>query len=1020
MSTTLSILLPDEARQFESPPRFARPEREVHFALSTQARDYFKTLRTPTSRLSFVLQYGYFRARGRFFEPRRYHTRDIQYVVATFQLRRLKDQTTGAQIKALKEQLGGASANRHRQAILRLESWQEHTADTQRRLQDHAYRQAEKRSGPAQLFMALVEYCWKNRWVIPSYNALSELVSRCYQDVEERTLTIIGERLSGRRQQELLALLRQTDRGRSLLVEAKAVDQSLRTRSMQHNARQLAELKALYLANLPVIEALNLSDQAVTYYAQWILKATTHQIDQLRDPRKKCLYLLAFVKDQFYQRQDYALDGVLKAFRTTWNAANQQVNDEANAERARHMPALNAVVASQRQLTGFAGDILRIAEDVLLSDKEKIERVRNRALAVLGDQDEDFAGKVNLAARYVDEAQSNGRLYDALERRALGLIQKLNSTLRPLIFDDSEVDRALWAAIDALQQDREIPHAFLTKAERAVVIQEGEVRRGLCKLLLIKHIVDAVKGGALNLLHSYRYRSLQSYLIDADTWASDKKRLLEHAGLTIYGNGAGELARLKTRLDETYVAVNERFARGDNGYLKMRPNGRFHVTTPALEGDSQPYIGEQLAQEGSIPILQILNEVERCYPFLPLLTHHSQRNATLEANPYTAFAGIMALGCNIGPRRMANRSVGIQEAALVDMVNWRFSTPNLRRVNQVLVEAIDALPLSAVYKVQDNKLHSSSDGKKVTVAVDSLLANYSFKYYGKDRGVAVYSFVDEKQRLFHTTVFSSSDREAAYVLDGLLHNTTDINRIHSTDTHGYTEALFGATHLMDIAFAPRFRRIEDQTIYSMVNKKRYAREGYRILPSRAVNVSMIEGQWDEILRFMATIKLGHSAASQLFSRLNSYSRDHPLYKALKEFGRIIKSQYILTYFEDKVLRQHIQKQLNVVEMSNRFHDVVFWARGHQFHVGTKEEQEKYTLCRTILQNSVILWNYLTLSTQLLAIDDREARREMADKIASGSVLTWRHVNFTGEYDFTKRAPGRRPFPLTRIQGLTLS
>jgi hypothetical protein len=109
----------------------------------------------------------------------------------------------------------------------------------------------------------------------------------------------------------------------------------------------------------------------------------------------------------------------------------------------------------------------------------------------------------------------------------------------------------------------------------------------------------------------------------------------------------------------------------------------------------------------------------------------------------------------------------------------------------------------------------------------------------------------------------------------------------------------------------------------------------------------------------------------------------------------------------------------VVELSNKFHDAVFWARKHQFHVGTQEEQEKYTLCRTIIQNAVILWNYLALSAQYVALGDAKAKQDMATTIAQGSVLTWRYVNFTGEYEFTKPPRGRQPFPLARIQKLVL-
>ena len=46
-------------------------------------------------------------------------------------------------------------------------------------------------------------------------------------------------------------------------------------------------------------------------------------------------------------------------------------------------------------------------------------------------------------------------------------------------------------------------------------------------------------------------------------------------------------------------------------------------------------------------------------------------------------------------------------------------------------------------------------------------------------------------------------------------------------------------------------------------------------------------------------------------------------KAIKEFGRIIKSLFILTYYDDIKLRQRIEKQLNRIELSNKFGRAVF-------------------------------------------------------------------------------------------------
>ena len=55
-----------------------------------------------------------------------------------------------------------------------------------------------------------------------------------------------------------------------------------------------------------------------------------------------------------------------------------------------------------------------------------------------------------------------------------------------------------------------------------------------------------------------------------------------------------------------------------------------------------------------------------------------------------------------------------------------------------------------------------------------------------------------------------------------------------------------------------------------------------------------------------------------FKRLTSYSRKHKLYQALREFGRIIKTRFLLNYIDDVVFRQQIEKQLNKIENVNRF------------------------------------------------------------------------------------------------------
>jgi TnpA family transposase len=66
---------------------------------------------------------------------------------------------------------------------------------------------------------------------------------------------------------------------------------------------------------------------------------------------------------------------------------------------------------------------------------------------------------------------------------------------------------------------------------------------------------------------------------------------------------------------------------------------------------------------------------------------------------------------------------------------------------------------------------------------------------------------------FYSTPIECTDRDAAYVLDGLLYNESDLAlEEHFTDTHGYTEINFAAFAILGRRFAPRIRGLKHQRI----------------------------------------------------------------------------------------------------------------------------------------------------------------------------------------------------------------
>jgi hypothetical protein len=77
---------------------------------------------------------------------------------------------------------------------------------------------------------------------------------------------------------------------------------------------------------------------------------------------------------------------------------------------------------------------------------------------------------------------------------------------------------------------------------------------------------------------------------------------------------------------------------------------------------------------------------------------------------------------------------------------------------------------------------------------------------------------------------------------------------------------------------------------------------------------------------------------------------------------------------------------------------VTYANGGRLRVRTDLEQQLWSECSRFLTNSVIYYNACILS-ELLECAEREKDFELADPIKRISPVSWKHVNFYGEYTF---------------------
>ena len=217
------------------------------------------------------------------------------------------------------------------------------------------------------------------------------------------------------------------------------------------------------------------------------------------------------------------------------------------------------------------------------------------------------------------------------------------------------------------------------------------------------------------------------------------------------------------------------------------------------------------------------------------------------------FTRALLVSLGIGTRKIARISRQISEPELENTVNRYFSPNATQAANDKVLHLMDRMELPNRYRRSQEVLHTSSDGQKFEVKVESLNANHSFKYFGKGKGVSVYSFIDERHLLFHSTV-SAAERESAYVIDGLMHNDVVKSDVHSTDTHGYSEMIFGTMHLLAFSYAPQIKNLKRQRLYTFLRRSGWDRTHAKVAPSGYIDTQIIVDNWGRFLRFIATIK----------------------------------------------------------------------------------------------------------------------------------------------------------------------
>lgn len=781
----------------------------------------------------------------------------------------------------------------------------------------------------------------------------------------------------------------------------------MQPKSIAERVALFNELKQLFITLAPVIARLDLTDDTIQYYAQYVLNSpSAYLADRLYE---RYLRLLAFITHQYLSVGDALVLTLKKAVVGMLNGCEEKVKQQFYQNRQATASLVGQVSRRSAMHIGVLAQIESIVGQSELDDSQKVAQIRGVLSQKRLTAEELSADRQRVSdLQFINQpVQERSDYYLALEKVSFRLQIRVSAIVQALVFDPATSHPHTLRAVQYFQQRKgeltaasPVPLDFLDLVERQHAFTEtGKLRVSLYKVFLFRAVRDGLRDGTLTVLSSYEYRSVEEYQIPLAQWRQNRQDYLHRANLARCGQPAPLLLSLNERLNRQLHLTNAGLADNPQVYFDARGGWHLHRYR-AQESEEGAGVGLLYPASRVISLRDVLLQVEKLTGFLGKFRHQAQPQKPTRPETQLLLAALIGYGENIGIRKMALISRNISMSALETVATQYFSPEMVLEANDCLVSHCNALPLTDLFRRREGFIHTGSDGQKYDVSAPSLRASASFKYFGNGEGMTVYSGLDEAGQLNYTVVFNAADRESPYVLDVILHNRVIETDAHATDMHGFSEVNFAITGLIDVELRPRFVTIHRQRLYSIDAVSTYKDLGYRILPENRVDYEQLVEQWDNVLRFVSSIKLGYSQASTLLKRLNSYARQHPLYKALKDLGRLYKTDFILRYVADPELRATIEGMLTKVEHSNKFSSAVTLGNNQALGWQTGREQNIASGCKMVIMNAINFYNLLYLSEKLRQCSSEGEREELLKTILKSSTHTWHHINLGGEYDFS--------------------
>lgn len=986
----LTILSEAEQAALYELPDFDYDQRIKYLTLTEQEEMLMRGRGNLSAKVYCALQIGYFKAKQLFF---RFSWEEVDPKDVDFILDQYLDE----------EKLHKQSVTKHEHyaqchSIAKLFQYQLWSKELEPLLYQQTEFIIQRDTNPQFVVLELLGFLREKKIIRPQYTTLQVIVSKALINERGRLSKSINESLTENDKGALQKLLLE-ENTISELAALKQDAKDFKARMMATEREKFATIKTLYLTAKTLLLNLKLSIQNICYYSSLAQYYSIHDLRKRIKPEQTYLYLLCYI----WQRYQQISDNLIDAFSYHLTQFEDETKEKAKEEFSEHAVRQQNELTTMKQLAHFF-------IDDHVSDDTHFGAVREQAFRIVP--------KEKLRIQVGNPSEKPGKTMDFKWDIIDKLGQRLKNHLRPIIMAldfSSTVPNNPWlAAIEwfrttfSRQQSlnqrpiHECPEETIPKRLQYYLLERNsdgqtiKIHADRYEFWIYRQIRKRFKAGELYLDDSIHHRALEHELVSL----SEQENKLKQLDIPALRDSIfNQLDELFHELHTLLIDFNNDLMQGKLKHLRYDESSKtLHIKKSKQDVDDelQHHFYKQLPLCDIANVLQFVNQF--CY-YKKAFTHIQPRYAKQNAPLSSLNAAILAQGMNQNNLDRANIS-DISYDVLQDTYKSHLRLSTLKAGNDIISNDIANMPIFPCYSFDLTLLYGGVDGQKYEVETPTTKARNSKKYFKKGKGVVAYTLLANHIPL-QVELIGAHEHESYFVFDIWYNNTTEVRPdVVTGDMHVINKANFAIMYWFGGKLFPRFTDIEAQRkhIYSGYNLDEYS--DCLIQPVGKLNRQLMEEEWPNLQRIIATLGLKEMTQSILIKKLCTYSQDNRTRKALFEFDKLIRSIHTLKYLCDPKIQKNTHRSQNRVEQYHQLRADIAQAYGKKQLIGkTDIAVEISNQCGRFIANAIIHYNSAILS-KLWQKYEAEGNQKALAILKRISPIAWRHIHFQGYLTFS--------------------